>query len=394
MPIISNSQRADSIEVLIVDDSAVMRRIIRGALLAHPDINVIGTANDGAAAVAFVQHTRPDVVIMDIEMPVMDGLEALREIRKFDWTLPIIMFSSLTQVGTQSTLAALTGGASDYAAKPSNLNDPKECDTHLNETLIPKIRALCQKKKASLTSAQPQTTKLPQSSVVTSKPVAPSIASASSSASATTTVSCTPAKFTYKSVEAVCIGVSTGGPAALAKVFAAWPEPLNVPVFIVQHMPPQFTELLAKKLTTISGMPVKEPVDGEIAVAGQAYIAPGGYHMIVKDLGGRVTMHLNQDPPENFCRPAVDVLFRSAAKVYASRLLGVVLTGMGSDGMLGAQQISASGGQVIVQDEATSLIWGMPGAVVQAGLADKILPLDEVPNEISIRISRKKSLTS
>jgi two-component system chemotaxis response regulator CheB len=366
-----------------------MRRIIRGALLAHPDINVIGTANDGAAAVAFVQHTRPDVVIMDIEMPVMDGLEALREIRKFDWTLPIIMFSSLTHAGAQSSLAALTSGASDYAAKPSNLSDQKECNKLFNETLIPKIRALCQKKTASFTSTQPQTMRLPQLSPVTAKPATPSIASVS-----TSTATATSPRFALKSVEAVCIGVSTGGPAALAKVFAAWPEPLSVPVFIVQHMPPQFTELLAKKLTSISGMPVKEPVDGEVALAGQAYIAPGGYHMIVKDLGGRVTMHLNQDPPENFCRPAVDVLFRSASKVYASRLLGVVLTGMGSDGMLGAQQISASGGQVIVQDEATSLIWGMPGAVVQAGLADKILPLEEVHNEISIRIARKKSLTS
>jgi len=392
LPIISNSQRADSIQVLIVDDSAVMRRVIRGALLTHPDINVIGTANDGAAAVAFVQHTRPDVVIMDIEMPVMDGLEALREIRKFDWALPIIMFSSLTHVGAESTLAALTGGASDYAAKPSNLSDPKECNALFNETLIPKIRALCKKKGTSSTSTQPQFTRPPQSTAVTPKPAIPPIASAS--ASATSTAPSTPARFTFKSVEAVCIGVSTGGPAALAKVFAAWSEPLSVPVFIVQHMPPQFTELLAKKLTTISGMPVNEPVDGEVALAGHAYIAPGGYHMIIKDLGGRVTMHLNQDPPENFCRPAVDVLFRSAAKVYASRLLGVVLTGMGSDGMLGAQQISASGGQIIVQDEATSLIWGMPGAVVQAGLADKVLPLDEIPTEISIRISRKKSLTS
>jgi two-component system chemotaxis response regulator CheB len=202
------------------------------------------------------------------------------------------------------------------------------------------------------------------------------------------------ASFALKSVEAVFIGVSTGGPAALAKVFVSWPEPLSVPVFIVQHMPPQFTELLAKKLTSISGMPVKEPFDGEVALAGQAYIAPGGYHMFVKGLGSRVTIHLNQDPPENFCRPAVDVLFRSAAKVYANRLLGVVLTGMGSDGMLGAQQIYASGGKVIVQDETTSLIWGMPSAVIQAGLADKILPLEEIPKEISIRVARKKSLTS
>jgi len=375
---ISSSENSDVLQVLVVDDSAVMRRIIRGALLAHPDIEVIGTANDGAAAVTFVKHTRPDIVILDIEMPVMDGLEALREIRKFDWNLPVIMFSSLTHAGAQSTLTALTSGASDYAAKPANLSDPKDCKTVLNETLIPKIRALCAKKA-----------KKPIGNVTPRTDLRASVQGAAQVGSVSTASGLTSLRPT-NTVEAVCIGVSTGGPAALAKVFAEWREPLSVPLFIVQHMPPQFTELLGKKLTSISGMPVKEPVEGEVALAGQAYIAPGGYHMVLKDEGGRVVIHLNQEPPENFCRPAVDVLFRSAAKIYGNRLLGVVLTGMGSDGMLGAQNITQAGGQVIAQDEITSVIWGMPGAVIKAGLAHKVLPLEEIPNEIGIRIFRRK----
>ncbi|MEI6836172.1 MAG: chemotaxis response regulator protein-glutamate methylesterase [Alcaligenaceae bacterium] len=373
------------IKVLIVDDSAVMRRIIRNALTAQADLEVIGTANDGEAAVTFVRRTRPDVVILDVEMPVMDGLEALREIRKFEGSLPIIMFSSLTQAGTQSTLTALINGASDYVSKPSNLNDPKESIKVLEQALIPRIRALCGRDKASVISAE-QTASRGGLSVGNQKPNTPPVAKVPPQS----TVSALAGLFSNP-IDAVCIGVSTGGPAALTQLFSQWREPLRVPVFIVQHMPPQFTETLAAKLTSVSGMPVKEAVHGEVAVAGQGYLAPGGYHMVVKDIGGRVIIQLNQDPPENFCRPAVDVLFRSAAKVYASRLLAVVLTGMGSDGTLGAQQIVQARGEVIAQDEASSVIWGMPGAVVRAGLAQKVLPLSEIHNEINVMLARKRS---
>lgn len=374
------------IRILIVDDSAVIRRTIRHALIAHSDLEVVGTANDGAAAVAFVQHTKPDVMILDVEMPIMDGITALKEIRKSDWSLPIIMFSSLTKVGSQSTLTALTEGASDYVGKPDNTSDMQEFLTVLEQTLIPKIRALCPDKGLNTGLAVRKLARNNTKDVLKPR-TAPDLSVAPHP------VPSSPAKlFDNNPIEAVCIGVSTGGPAALVTVFSQWTEPLKVPVFIVQHMPAQFTELLAKKLTSISGMPVKEAVHGEVAIAGQAYLAPGGHHMTVKDIGGRIATHLNQDPPENFCRPAVDVLFRSAARAYGSRLLGVVLTGMGSDGMLGAQHIIQANGQVIAQDEATSLIWGMPGAVVRAGLAQKILPLDEIHTEISLMVSRKRSL--
>ena len=372
------------IRILIVDDSSVIRRTIRHALIEHSDIEVIGTAKDGAAALAFVKHTKPDVMILDIEMPIMDGITTLKEIRKSDVSLPIIMFSSLTKVGSQSTLTALTEGASDYVGKPDSAGDMQEFLHVLEQTLIPKIRALCPNKGHSSKNALSQLSR--NEAKERSKPqIAPDPVATQQP------VNNSPVRLLNSPIDAVCIGVSTGGPAALVSVFSQWTEPLKVPVFIVQHMPTQFTELLAKKLTSISGMPVKEAVHGEVAIAGQAYLAPGGSHLTVKDIGGRVATHLNQDPPENFCRPAVDVLFRSAARVYGSRLLGVVMTGMGSDGMLGAQNIIQANGHVIAQDEATSLIWGMPGAVVRAGLAEKILPLDQIPAEICIMVSRKRS---
>lgn len=382
MLIPSNSSNPDSIKVLIVDDSAVMRRLIRNALLQHKDIEVIGTANDGVAAIEFIKKTRPDIVTLDIEMPIMDGLEALREIRKFDWTLPIIMFSSLTQRGAESTIVALTNGASDYVGKPGNISDPSEATKVLEQTLIPKIRALCSSglgKNAPLAGR----TSNPALGVSFRTIPVPALPLAARPVTGPISALDSIANLFPQRIDAVCIGVSTGGPAALVQIFQEWRKPLLVPVFIVQHMPPQFTELLANKLNSISGMPVKEATHGEYAQAGQAYIAPGGYHMVIKDVAGRVVMHLNQDPPENFCRPAVDVLFRSAAQVYASRLLGVVLTGMGSDGLKGAADILKGNGRMMVQDEATSLIWGMPGAVVRAGLAQMVLPLGEIQTEIS-----------
>ena len=190
-------------------------------------------------------------------------------------------------------------------------------------------------------------------------------------------------------IEALCIGVSTGGPAALMELFEAWKSPLSVPIFIVQHMPPKFTELLASRLTSVGVIPVIEAQHGQEAFPGKAYIAPGGKHLELRKSGAKVLMILNEDPPENSCRPAVDVLFRSAAKIYGSHLLALVLTGMGYDGLKGAVDIVNANGRVLVQDEETSVIWGMPGAIANANLAEKILPLGDIPNEIIFRTQRK-----
>jgi two-component system, chemotaxis family, protein-glutamate methylesterase/glutaminase len=183
-------------------------------------------------------------------------------------------------------------------------------------------------------------------------------------------------------VEALCIGVSTGGPAALMQIFSEWKRPLSVPVFIVQHMPPKFTEFLASRLTEIGCMSVEEPYDGQIAKPGMVYLAPGGMHMALAKEGAHVVIQLNDGPLENSCRPAVDVLFRTAAQVYGSGLLAVILTGMGSDGLKGAYEIEKNRGSIIAQDESSSVVWGMPGAIVKANLAQAVLPLDTISREI------------
>jgi two-component system chemotaxis response regulator CheB len=302
------------------------------------------------------------------------------------------MFSSLTQRGTKATMDALTYGASDYVGKPTSVENIEEAMRVLEDVLIPKIKALCTRNpesqnKGGLTikergAARREAQAMPTPEKITSlaNPTgAPPLKS----------VVVRPEGRTLYPVDALCIGVSTGGPAALMRVFELWRTPLSVPIFIVQHMPPKFTTLLAARLTEVGVMPVQEPYDGQEALPGQAYLAPGGFHMALKRKGVKVFIHLNEDPPENSCRPAVDVLFRSAAKIYGQSLLAVVLTGMGYDGLLGAEEIVKSNGMVLAQDEATSTIWGMPGAIAEANLAEKIMPLDDIPDEILFRTQLK-----
>lgn len=352
------------IRVLVVDDSAVMRRAITTTLAKDPQIEIVGTANHGRAALEALERLHPDVVTLDIEMPEMDGLAALRELRKTHSRLPVIMFSSLTQRGAQATILALTAGASDYVGKPAdmaNLTDAFRC---LETELIPKVKVfglqvLAQRAAALLPPTVGATAFTP------------------------------PGRIRRGTMEAVCIGVSTGGPMALVQLFTAWTEPLAVPLFIVQHMPPTFTALLAQRLTSAGVMDVVEAQDGDVVEPGRAYLAPGGRHMEVVRTETGTRLRITDDPPENSCRPAADVLFRSAAKVYGGGLLGVVLTGMGSDGMRGCQVIRERGGNILAQDEASSVVWGMPGAVVKADLADAVLPLTDLPAEIA-RVTRSK----
>lgn len=379
----------DKVRVLVVDDSAVMRKIIASALQKEPSIEIAGFAANGLQAIEAIQTCNPDVVTLDIEMPEMDGLTALREIRKENKYLPIIMFSSLTHKGAQAAVMALTAGASDYVGKPANATGGIDDAFKVLETeLIPKIIGLAKRVKSrrereGLSASSPK----PTPSITSKPPVIPRPTTpvkpvttliASKISKATSGVLAKPA-------EAVCIGVSTGGPEALMQVFGAFNAPLSVPIFIVQHMPADFTALLAARLSATGVMTVKEAEEGEIAEPGVAYIAPGGLHMTISRPGTKTIIHLNTEPPENSCRPAVDVLFRTAAQVYGSSLLAVMLTGMGYDGLKGSQVIKEKGGQVIAQDEATSVIWGMPGAVVQAGLADGVLPIDKITDEIIFR---------
>ena len=342
------------IRVMVVDDAVVIRKILTDALAADPDIEVVGTAANGKIALGKLDQLRPDLVTLDVEMPEMDGLQTLREIRKVKPRLPVIMFSTLTSRGGAATLDALSAGASDYVCKPANVGSVTTAMARIREELIPKVKALCGRPAAAATPAL-------------AGPVR---------------VAAPPA--VRRPVEAVVVGVSTGGPNALAEVMPMLSPSLGVPILIVQHMPPVFTKLLAERLAARCPLPVVEATAGETIVPNKVYVAPGDFHMTV-NLRRQIT--LDQSPPENSCRPAVDVLFRSAAAVYGPGTLAVVLTGMGSDGAIGAAAVRKAGGGVVVQDEATSAVWGMPGAVARAGLAEQMIPLRDVAHTIARRVA-------
>ncbi len=380
---------ARKVRVVVADDSAVMRKIITTALGRHAEIDVVCVAVNGLQAVDAVTQFKPDVVTLDVEMPEMDGISAVKAIRKIDSKLPVIMFSSLTQQGSQTAATALTSGATDYVGKPATSAGSVGVFKVLDEQLVPKIVGFGRRHQArvALGGLAPKASGL---SVPNTTQFAPEPAPSSTGVILPNTLR--PAdndgvgkKIVAAPARAVCIGVSTGGPKALMQMFSQFKTPLPVPVFIVQHMPSNFTTSLAARLTVSGVMKVVEPHEDEEAVAGVTYLAPGGLHMVLSKKGTRTHIHLNEDPPENSCRPAADVLFRSAAEVYGKDLLAVVLTGMGYDGMRGCQAVRAKHGQVIAQDEATSVIWGMPGAVVQNNLADQVLPIDKIADEIVFR---------
>ena len=354
------------IRVLTVDDSVVVRRIVTDVLASDPAIEVVGTAGNGRIALEKILQLKPDAVTLDIEMPVMDGLEAIREIRKIDRRLPVIMFSTLTERGASATLEALSSGASDYVTKPANVGSVAESMESVRQQLIPKIKALV----PHLGHTAPPVAHAP--APAPARPATPVRTRAPGGAS--------------KTPRALVIGSSTGGPEALSAVLAKLPATLGVPVLVTQHMPPVFTRLYAQRLDKASALRVVEATDGEPVVAGTVYVAPGDFHMEVARRGPQMVIKLHQGPAENFCRPAVDVMLRSAVAAFGGELLAVVLTGMGSDGKLGCKDIAAAGGQVLVQDEATSVVWGMPGAVAREGIADEVLPLSSIADAIQRRL--------
>jgi two-component system chemotaxis response regulator CheB len=337
----------------VVDDSALIRRFICDAIAGETGVEVVGTAVNGRDALDRLDDLRPDVVTMDIEMPVLSGLETLPELRRRDPRLPVIMFSTLTVGGAQATLDALALGASDFVTKPSGPGGLAHALERVRSDLIPKIRALAPNRSQLRVTRQPVTTR-----------VGP-----------------------LTRVDCVVIGVSTGGPRALEHVVPALPADLAVPVLIVQHMPAMFTKMLAERLEARSGLEVVEATNGSPVVPGMVLIAPGGQHLTVEHQGAEIRAVLTEAPPEHSCRPSACVLFHSALRVYGSHLLAIVLTGMGDDGSHGAVAIREAGGQVIAQDEATSVVWGMPGAVVRAGAADRELALDAVAPEIVHRVT-------
>lgn len=343
------------IRVLIIDDSAVMCRLLTDVLAGDPLLQVAGTASNGVTGLGKIKELRPDLVILDIQMPIMDGLETLKILRTHHPKLPVIMFSSLTGRGSAATIEALSLGASDYVSKPAIGVPPSEVIERIGRELIPKIRSL-----------------VPGGRVLTPEP----------SASLLTQV-----PHLRRRVDVIAIGASTGGPNALNELLPHLPEHLPVPVLIVQHMPALFTHMLAERLHMLSQLSIHEAKDDDLLRPGHVYIAPGGYHMLIASGKQGPSISLNQNPPENSCRPSVDVLFRSVADAYAANALGLILTGMGSDGTAGARAIRDAGGELWAQDRDTSVVWGMPGSVVAAGCANRVCPLPQIAAEIVSRLA-------
>lgn len=351
-----------STQVLLIDDSAVVRHLVANILRAEDGIEVVGVAENGRRGLERIEALQPDVVVLDVEMPVLDGLATLRELRPRWPRLPVIMFSTLTERGASSTLNALAVGANDYVTKPGRSAGRAEAEAVVRNSLVPLVHNWGRLARSRPATPAPLATLAPRSR-------------------------------SAELVSAVVLGSSTGGPVALTNIIPLLPASLPVPVLIVQHMPPVFTRMLAERLNERSALSVVEAAEG-MTVRRGVYIAPGGSHMVVRRAGTEVVVALDDGPPENSCKPAVDVLFRSAVPVWGAGLLAVVLTGMGQDGLKGIEPIVGAGGSAIVQDEVSSVVWGMPGAVAQAGLAEEILPLVDIPSAIHRRVACDATMRS
>ncbi|MFC6154153.1 protein-glutamate methylesterase/protein-glutamine glutaminase [Nocardioides yefusunii] len=371
------------IRVLVVDDSVVIRRLVTGILSEDPGIEVVGTAINGRVALQKVASLRPDLVTMDVEMPEMDGIEAVRGIRATGNRVPIIMFSTLTARGASATFDALAAGASDYVPKPANVGSVTRSIEQVRDALIPLIKNLVTRPGGALPALRERRA-APVGTAGPARPARP----ARREPAVPDAIELREPVSPVRGYRMLVIGSSTGGPEALFHLLKALP-PLPVPVAVVQHMPPVFTAQFAARLDRHCDFPVVEATDGMRLAPGTVVIAPGDHHLTVNRAGAALQAALNQQPPENYCRPAVDVLFRSAAANAGGPVLGLVLTGMGHDGLKGGEKLVEAGGSLIAQDRASSVVWGMPGAVAQAGLAEQVLPLSLIAAEVQRRLVQR-----
>lgn len=360
----TDSVTSRRVRVLVVDDSVVTRKVLGEVLAATPGIELAGTASNGELALAKLDQLKPDLITLDIEMPGMNGLQVLAEIRKRYPKLPVIMFSTMTERGAKATLDALSLGATDYATKPTNSDNLANAKEQIAKDLLSKILGL----QAAIPVPVAAERRMPPQPAAY-KPV-------------------------QRRIDIVAIGTSTGGPTALAELIPQLPKEFPVPVLVVQHMPALFTRMMAERLDSRSALLVREGQTGTKIEAGQVWIAPGDFHLTVARKGMDMVLDLNQEPPEHSCRPAVDVLFRSVARNYGPHALAVILTGMGFDGTKGAKAVRDAGGDVVVQDESSAVVWGMPGAVVAAGVTDQVYPLGRMAQEIVRRVSSRRWLTT
>lgn len=361
------------IRVLVVDDSHVIRGLLSRSLGSDPGIQVVATAGNGKAAIDEVTRNEVDVVVLDIEMPVMDGMTALPQLLAARPGIQVIMASTLTLKGASISMKALSKGAADYVPKPSSTGEVYSAEDFKRE-LISKVKSWGAVARRRRGSAARRGAEAP------STPAAPRRFPAGP-----IKLRDVPGLFRP---DCIAIGSSTGGPQALFKVFQMMGKVTNLPVFVTQHMPATFTTILAEHLGQASGMPAAEAKDGEPVMPGRIYVAPGDFHMTVHAEGVRKVLRIDKNPPENFCRPAVDPMLRSLAKAYNGKVLAVILTGMGQDGLRGGQEVAAAGGVIAAQDEATSVVWGMPGAVASGGLCSAVLPLSDIGPYVRKAISR------
>jgi len=332
--------------VMVCDDSVAIRGAVARILESDPAVKVVAKVANGQLAIEELKRTRTDVLVLDIEMPVMDGLTALPLLLRVDPTVRIVMASTLTTRGADIAMRALRLGAADYVPKPSTIGTVG--DERFQKELLAKVKGLVRQRQRapSATVAQPAR----------------------------------PAPLTPPKL--LAIGSSTGGPQALFTLVQGLGRQIGVPVILTQHMPPTFTPILADHINRLGGLPCAEAKDGEMLTNGRIYLAPGDKHLVVEGRAGAMRARLTNDPPENFCRPSVDPMLRSACAAVDGRVLVAMLTGMGHDGLAGTRQIVEAGGCAVAQDEATSIVWGMPGAIAQAGLCHAILPLPAIAGKL------------
>lgn len=389
------------IRVLIVDDAVVVRRILSDIISKDRMLEVVGTAANGKIALEKIPTLKPHVIVLDLEMPVMDGLQTLEELKKMRLGIPVIAFSATTLRGAKSTFEALAKGAVDYVTKPSSLKKDRSVFATVELQLIPRLKTFGRKrlgrntqqaKRPSPTTPATQTSPIQRSSSPIARPAdarfdkRPPTLGPHAARPSPALIPNSPKSTLSSGPKLLAIGTSTGGPNALTELLSLLRPPLPVPVLIVQHMPPLFTKILAERLSANTGHKVLECVHGTLIEPGQVWVAPGNFHMVVTRSPTGYRLRTHQGKPENSCRPAVDVLFRSVAEAYGPKVLALVLTGMGCDGLQGCQKIYEAGGQIMAQDQESSVVWGMPGFVAKEGLASVVTSIPRLADEISNRL--------
>lgn len=367
---VSQMARNGQYRVMVVDDSAVIRGLISKWLEEDPAITIVGTAGNGKMALSCMERYDPEIIILDIEMPIMDGLTALPKFFEINPNVKVIMASTLTSRNAEISMRALSMGASDYVSKPSS-NREIASSLSFQEEIISKVISIAAASrlrnsgevfsgKASLVDDQFHPVAKAPKRIVNRV-------------------------FSRGKSSILAIGSSTGGPQALLQVLKSLGS-VNVPIVITQHMPATFTNILAKHLTSMTNFVCKEAEDGDVLENGKVYLAPGDYHMKVVEKSGKKVISLNQDSPENFCRPSVEPMFRSLIELYGPEVFAVILTGMGHDGLEASRKLVEIGGKLIAQDEETSVVWGMPGAVCNAGLCSGVYPLNQIGSKIKEKL--------